>query len=98
MMNTQQQVISAIYRAIDDVNMQLAPANQLKKEPQTVLFGRHAGLDSLGLVNLIVELERHIERDLGKSVSLTDPDLLTAAESPFSTVQTLAHHIVSRLE
>ncbi|HEY0872036.1 MAG TPA: acyl carrier protein [Vicinamibacterales bacterium] len=96
-MSSHERVMTIIYRAIDDVNSQLPAGSRLRKEPETVLFGREAGLDSLGLVNLIVGLEKHIEQDLGRTVPLTDPELLSAAESPFATVESLARHITSRL-
>ena len=69
----------------------------MQKNPETVLFGREAGLDSLGLVNLIVALEREVEKDLGRAVSLSAPEVMFEPESPFASVRSLAEYIASRL-
>ena len=97
-MSLQDTISAAIYRAIDDVNAQLPAAGRLKKEPDTVLFGRQAGLDSLGLVNLIVALEKHVESGCGKAVSLSTPEVMLAEESPFASVRSLAAYLADRLQ
>jgi acyl carrier protein len=91
-------VTEAIYRAIDDVNLQLPLSSRLQKTRDTVLFGREDGLDSLGLVNLIVALEKHIENGFGKAVSLSVADMLLQPESPFSNVRSLAGYVASLLQ
>jgi hypothetical protein len=58
----QDQVTAAIYRAIDDVNLQLPPARRLETTGDTVLFGWEEGRDSLGMVNLLVALEQQLEK------------------------------------
>lgn len=97
-MELDEQVATAIYQAIDDVNAQLPAARRLKKEPGTVLFGREEGLDSLGLVNLVVALERHIESGFGRAVSLSDPEVLFEPESPFSSIRALGQYVAGRLQ
>lgn len=96
-MSLQDDISAAIHRAIDDVNAQLPPGARLKKEPGTVLFGREEGLDSLGLVNLIVALEKHVEAGVGTSVSLSSPEVMLAAESPFASVRSLTEYLTSLL-
>jgi acyl carrier protein len=94
----QDKVTEAIYRAIDDVNLQLPLSSRLQKTHDTVLFGREDGLDSLGLVNLIVALEKHIENGFGKAVSLSVADMLFEPESPFSNVRSLGDYVASLLQ
>ena len=52
-------VLELIYEAIDEVNLQLPPGRGMAKSPATVLFGKAAQLDSLGLVNLVDVTEQH---------------------------------------
>jgi len=94
----QDKVTEAIYRAIDDVNLQLPLSSRLQKTRDTVLFGREDGLDSLGLVNLIVALEKHIEIGFGKAVSLSIADMLLESKSPFTNVRSLGDHVASLLQ
>jgi acyl carrier protein len=97
-MNLQQNISEAISRAIDEVNVQLPPSERLDKNPSTVLFGREQGLDSLGLVNLIVALEKHLEAGVGRTVSLSNPEVMLAADSPFASVASLEAYLASLLQ
>jgi acyl carrier protein len=97
-MNLQDRISSAIDKAIDDVNAQLPASSRLAKTPDTVLFGREAGLDSLGLVNLIVALEKHVEGSCGRAVSLSTPEVMLAADTPFASVQSLRDYLASVLQ
>lgn len=96
-MGLEDDVTAAIYRAIDDVNLQLPAAGRMTKARDTVLFGREAGLDSLGLVNLIVALERYLERGLGQAVPLSTADMMLEPDNPFATVRSLEGYVVTRL-
>jgi acyl carrier protein len=94
----QDKITEAIYRAIDDVNLQLPVSSRLPKTRDTLLFGRENGLDSLGLVNLIVALEKHIEKDFGRVVSLATADAVLEAKSTFCSVHSLGEYVASRLQ
>ena len=97
-MNIQDQVSSAIGRAIDDVNAQLPVANRLAKTPETVLFGRESGLDSLGLINFIVALEKYVEDGCGRAVSLSTPEVMLADDSPFASISSLHNYLTAVLK
>jgi acyl carrier protein len=97
-MTLQQNISEAIARALDEVNTQLPPSQRLDKKPSTVLFGREQGLDSLGLVNLIVALEKHVEASVGRTVSLSSPEVILAADSPFASVASLEAYLASLLQ
>jgi len=58
----------------------------------TVLFGKNAVVDSMGLVNLIVDVES-VLTDEGHEVSLTSEKAMSRRESPFRTVATLRDYI-----
>lgn len=89
----QEQVLKAIYRAIDEVNLLLAEDAQIHKEETTVLLGDGAVVDSLGLINLIVAVEQCVEIDSGQAVMLTQDDALTQPNGPLQTVGSLANHV-----
>jgi hypothetical protein len=61
----------------------------------TVLVGNDAVLDSLGVVQLIVEVERRVEEGHGVSVTLANDKAMSARNSPFRTVGVLADHVIA---
>jgi acyl carrier protein len=61
----------------------------------TVLVGADAVLDSLGVVQLIVEVEQRVESAHGVSVTLANDKAMSARNSPFRTVGVLADHVVA---
>ncbi len=90
-------IIMAIYEAIDQINVSNKAGPLLEKSPKTVLFGESGTLDSLGLINLIVATEEAIERDFEKTITLADDRALSQKVSPFQTVETLAAYIETLL-
>ncbi len=61
----------------------------------TVLVGADAVLDSLGVVQLIVEVEQRVEQAHGVSVTLASDKAMSQRNSPFRTVGVLADHVVA---
>jgi acyl carrier protein len=61
----------------------------------TVLVGNDAVLDSLGVVQLIVEVEQRVESAHGISVTLANDKAMSARNSPFRTVGVLAAHVIA---
>lgn len=61
----------------------------------TVLVGNDAVLDSLGVVQLIVEVEQRVEETHGVSVTLANDKAMSQRNSPFRTVGVLADHVVA---
>src|SRR5437660_601752 len=88
-----EQVLDAVYGAIDARNKQRPDDPAVKKSPDTALFGSSSQIDSLGLVNLIVATEEKIPRMSGVAITLADDRALSRDPSPFSTVQTLVDYI-----
>jgi acyl carrier protein len=63
----------------------------------TALFGKGAPLDSLGLVTLVMELERRLEEQAGLSVVLADERAMSRRASPFRTLGSLVDYVLERL-
>lgn len=61
------------------------------------LFGGNGPLDSMALVNMVVELEELIEDDYGKSIILADEKAMSRRTSPFSRVQNLIDYVQEKL-
>ena len=51
-------------------------------------------IDSLGLVDLILEVETRLRKEHGVTVTLADERAMSQRHSPFRTVGTLADYIV----
>ncbi|MBX7247335.1 MAG: hypothetical protein K1X53_17715 [Candidatus Sumerlaeaceae bacterium] len=86
-------ILEAIFRAIDDANDSFAPADRLAKSAETVLYGPGGNLDSLGLVTLVLSVEREVDDEFGTPVSLADEKAMSQKTSPFRNVGTLADYI-----
>ena len=61
------------------------------------LFGGEGPLDSMALVNLIVDLEEFIQDDYGKTITLADEKAMSRRTSPFSRVKDLIDYIYEKL-
>jgi len=61
----------------------------------TVLVGADPVLDSLGVVQLIVEVEQRVEQAHDISITLANDKAMSARNSPFRTVGVLADHVVA---
>ena len=64
---------------------------------ETVLVGKDAVLDSLGVVSLIVEVEQRVEGEHNVSVTLANDKAMSARNSPFRTVGVLTDHLVAMI-
>jgi acyl carrier protein len=92
-MNDPENIVAAIYRAVDWINGELPPDRQLIKAPETRLLGSQSVLDSMHLVSLIITIERELEDAFGVSLTLADERALSMKESPFRSIQSLADYI-----
>ena len=93
MSGVRDQVLRILYQCIDELNEQLAPEQQLRKAPQTGLFGDSGRLDSLGFVNFIALVEDKCESCFQVALSLTEDGAKHEDASPFETVGELADFI-----
>ncbi len=68
------------------------------KEEQTIpIYGMDGKLDSLELVNLIVNLEEAVYANFGINVTLADEKAFSQKSSPFLTVHSLSEYIKTLL-
>jgi hypothetical protein len=87
------QIVEALYNAVDDVNRLRSGEPPLPKSTDTALYGSSSELDSLGLVNFIVAAEQRIEEATGRSLILADDRALAREPSPFTSIGALAEYV-----
>jgi len=87
------QILGILYQCIDELNEQLVPEQQLRKAPETGLFGDSGRLDSLGFVNFVALVEDKCESCFRVALSLTEDGVKEEEASPFETVGGLADFI-----
>jgi acyl carrier protein len=62
-------------------------------DENTVIVGKDAVIDSVGVVSLIVDIEQRLETDFDVSVTLANDKAMSARSSPFRTAGVLAEHV-----
>ena len=65
---------------------------EIKANEKTVLFGKDSELDSIGLVNVIIDIESKFS-DEDIEISLMSEKAMSRRNSPFKTISTLAEFI-----
>ena len=90
-------IIELIYQAIDDLNLDREPGDQIVKSEDTVFLGQNSVLDSLALIDLIVSLEGNINDEFNVGVTLADERAMIVAVSPFRTVGSTAKFIETQI-
>ena len=61
--------------------------------PETTLYGQGSDVDSLGFVQLLLDVEERVNTRYAVSVTPTDEKAMSQRNSPFRTVQTLAEYL-----
>ena len=93
-MLNQDAVHAIILQALNNINDERGPDEQLVINLDTRLFGADAVLDSLSLVSVIVDVEAAISDAAGRDISLTDDRAMSQAVSPFTDVNALTAYIL----
>ncbi len=65
---------------------------------ESKLFGGGGPIDSMSLVNLIVELEEYIDDEYSLNITLADEKAMSQRTSPFSRVKNLIEHIKEKIK
>jgi hypothetical protein len=92
-----QDVLGAVYRAIDAVNG-LRPADQqLPKTPDLVLMGAGSTLDSLAFTTLILAIERNVEDLTGTSLDLLGSSAVESGLAALQRIDSLVELILRQL-
>lgn len=77
-------------------DFELAPLTDA--DATSPLYGNGGPLDSMALVNLIADLEDAVAEKYGASITLADEKAMSAKNSPFKDVRSLAKAISERFD
>jgi acyl carrier protein len=97
-MDIKEKILQSIFIAIDEINDQDDQDVKLDKSLETILLGQGGGLDSLGIVNLIVAVEENINETFDLDLTLADERALSQESSPFSSVKSLLDYVFLLLD
>jgi hypothetical protein len=86
---------SIILKAIKDVNEQLQIDQLNEIHEETPLFEL---LDSLGTLDLILELESSLEDATGSYIAVASEESMDAKNTPFKTIVTLEKFLQQRID
>nr|WP_319393019.1 hypothetical protein [uncultured Desulfobacter sp.] len=94
---TRDQIEVSIVACIERLNMGLVESGQITIEPDHVLFGEGSHLDSMGLLNLLMDLEDGFD-DQGIQITILDDHALSQKNSPFRTISGLSQYILEKVK
>jgi acyl carrier protein len=83
-----------ILKAIKDVNEQLQIDELSNIHEETPLFQL---LDSLGTLDLILELESSLEEHMGEYIAVANEESMDKNNTPFKTIVTLEDYLQKRI-
>jgi acyl carrier protein len=91
-----EKITELLYACIDSANRMLPSDAKLNKSPDTVLVGDGGVLDSLALINLLVDLEEALRTKLAVECPLIEDDLLADVQGPYRSIANLTEWIAER--
>ena len=95
---TKEYILEMIYLIIDEHN-ELNPNDlKLEKSLETLLFGSESNLDSLGLLNFLVEVEGIIKKNIHQDICVINELLFLDENNPYCNVETLSEYIFNQIK
>ena len=97
-MPEREQIVAAIYGAVEEINKQLPKGVRVEKSLDAPLYGKSSKLESIDLVGFIIEVEEKVKEELGVSITIADEQAMSQQNSPFLTLGTLTDYVAGLLE
>ena len=91
-------VVQIIMACLDDLDSDQLQAGAADISEDMVLFGPGSGLDSLGLVTLLVDVEQRINDEFDSIITIMDDRAMSQRHSPFRSVGSLTDYIMQLLQ
>jgi len=88
-----EKIVDCICQTIREINEELEIPQLNDPTAETRLYGARSGMDSIGLVTLIAELEVKVSEAFDRDIVLADERAMSQLHSPFRQVKTLAEYI-----
>lgn len=92
------EVLECVTAAVAALGRELKNESLAHPDEETRLFGEKSGLDSMGLVTLIVDLEEAVRARFGRVIVIADERAMSRLHSPFRRVGALADHVHEKLK
>ncbi|MBT4765062.1 hypothetical protein HOO14_08695 [bacterium] len=83
-----------VFEAVKSVNKELKNKDLEVVSEETILFER---LDSMAILDLILEIEGSIQVEYGRYIQVADDTMMDAIKTPFKTVGTLVEFIEGKV-
>ncbi len=99
-MPSRDEILKLIYNALDTVSDMYDDDQKISisKTEDSLLFDKSTALDSLTLINLVVEIEECVEKEYGAEITLADDRAMSQNISPFYSFGTLADYVLISLK
>lgn len=97
MMSDQERIVSAVYKAVDEINQQLPKGISIEKSLDAGLYGNTSKLESIDVVGFIIEVEDQIKSEFGVSITVADDRAMSQTNSPLLTLGTLTEYLAELL-
>jgi len=88
-----QLVLTEVLNALHGLGEELKNESLVKSNESTALIGSKSGVDSITLVNVIVDVEEHLSSTLNLDFVLADERAMSRRHSPFRNVRALVDYI-----
>ena len=92
-MNSKILIQEIIFDSLKNINEGLSGNKKLEITPETPLYGIHGTLDSMALVNLILEVEDTLNTKFNTKILIVDEKALAKESSPFKTVAAFVNYV-----
>ena len=90
------EITSFVLDSISEINQQLPTERQIGSDLATVILGQKSELDSLSLINLIIEIEEKISSSSGRRIPILDKGIMSEEHGSFYTVGELIDWIIKQ--
>jgi len=97
-MPTMESLQALVFATIEDLNKTRSADERLSPAADTPLYGKGGCLDSLGLLDLLMFLERRLAKERGSKVCLITSRTSLERNNPFESVATLVDYLACTLE
>ncbi len=96
---TDKEIVRAIViDSLRGLSEQRQPARRFEVSADCGVYGAGGALDSLELVNFVVEVEQRLEEQLGVVITLADERAVSEKRSPFRNVSSFVDFIIVRMD
>ena len=90
-MKNRETVRDILFFCIQSHNDRSLECSKVALDESTVLLSEGSAIDSIELVNIIVDFEEALSLRFGKLISLTSDESMMGVETPFHSIQTLCN-------